>query len=138
MSRPDPEAVRARIRARNDAWREAAARNDLEGMLAIYAADARELLPGMPAVEGRETIRDFYAGLIERFPRFRNDFEPEEILVGGSADLAVARGRFRFTPDTDQPDDTQQGKYVGVWRRVEGEWRLAINISHADEPRGGE
>jgi hypothetical protein len=31
--------------------------------------DAQELLPGCPAIVGREAIRQFYAGLIQQLPR---------------------------------------------------------------------
>jgi uncharacterized protein (TIGR02246 family) len=54
-----------RIRTLDDAWAAAAARQDLEGMMAIYASDAQEMLPGCPAIAGREAIRRFYAGLIQ-------------------------------------------------------------------------
>ena len=94
----------ARLRRLDAAWKEAAAAHDLDGMMAIYAEDAREILPGMPPIVGREAIRDFYAGLMRTFPRFAHHFEAEEITVSASGDLAVVRGRYRFTPDREQPE----------------------------------
>lgn len=122
----------ARIRALDGAWSAAAARRDLDGMMAIYAPDAEEPLPGMPAVVGREAIRDFYRELIERFPDFAHEFEPEEITVAASEDLAVVRGTYRFMPDSGSPEEAQVGKFVGVWCLVVGDWRLKYNISNAD------
>ena len=122
----------ARIRALDDQWLEAAARRDLEGMLTIYAPDARELLPDSPAIVGRDGIRAFYARLLDQLPRFAHRFEAEEITVGGAGDLAVVRGSYRSTPDTLQPAQVQTGKFVGVWRRREGDWRLVVNISNGD------
>jgi ketosteroid isomerase-like protein len=49
----------ARIRARDAQWLAAAARRDLDGMMAIYATDAEELQPGLPSIAGREAIRRF-------------------------------------------------------------------------------
>lgn len=121
-----------RIEALDDHWRQAAARRDLDGMMAIYAADAQELLPGLPPIVGRDAIRAFYGDLIDRFPRFANEFEADEIIVAESGDLAVARGRYRFTPDTLNAADAQSGKFVGVWRYRDGDWRLLINISSSD------
>lgn len=126
----------ARIRALDVAWKEAAAGRDLDGMMAIYAADARELLPGLPPIVGRDSIRAFYRELIERHPRFAHEFEAEEIVLAESGDLAVVRGTYRFTPDTRRPDETRSGKFVGVWRRRDGDWRLQINISNADGSGG--
>ncbi len=102
--------------------------------MSIYAADAQELLPGVPAIEGRERTRDFYQSLFEQLPRMAHRFEPEAIIVAGSGDLAVVRGWYRFTGDTLRPEDVQVGKFVGVWRRDGGEWRLMMNISNSDTP----
>jgi uncharacterized protein (TIGR02246 family) len=127
-----PEQHAARIRALDDGWLRAAERRDLDGMMSIYAADAQELLPAAPAVVGRAAIRDFYAALMARFPRFRHRFELERITVAASGDLAVARGSYQFTPDTDQPDHVFRGKFLGVWRFQDGDWRLQYNISNGD------
>ena len=123
-----------RIRALDEAWAAAAARRDLNGMMAIYAPAARELLPGCPAIVGREAIRQFYAGLIQQFPRFAHHFELEAITVAQSGDLAVVRGSYRFTADTLKPEQVQVGKFVGVWSSWGGDWRLVLNISNSDHP----
>lgn len=125
----------AAIDALNDAWREAARARDLDAMMRVYAADAREMLPGAPALVGRAAIREFYGDLMARYPRFQHTFEPTAVLVSASADLAVARGAYRFVPDADDPETVHVGKYVGVWRRgPEVGWRLALNISNSDSP----
>ena len=127
-----PEHHAARIRALDDGWLKAAERRDLDEMMSIYAADAEELLPDAPVLIGRAAIRNFYAALLARFPRFHHRFAPERITVAASGDLAVARGTYQFTPDTAQPDRVFHGKYVGVWRRQDGDWRLQYNIANGD------
>jgi len=101
-------------------------------MMAIYAPDAQELLPGMPPIVGRDLIRAFYRGVIAQLPRFANQFEAHEIIVAEAGDLAVVRGSYRFTPDTLHSEQFQTGKFVGVWRYRDGDWRLQTNISNAD------
>ena len=101
-------------------------------MMAIYAEDARELLPGFAAVVGRNAIRAFYQALIGQLPRFSHRFEPLEVVVAESEDLAVVRGAYQFTADSMQPETVETGKFVGVWRRRAGDWRLALNISNGD------
>jgi len=122
------------IRVLDEAWKESAAQRDLEGMIAIYAPDAQELLPDMLPIVGRDAIREFYRGLIEAFPRFAHKFEAHEIIVAESGDLAVVRGSYRFTADTLLPAEVQTGKFVGIWRRRGGDWRLQMNISNSDQP----
>lgn len=123
-----------RIRALDEGWARAVAARDLDGMMSIYAEDARELLPGLPVVVGREAIRAFYQGVIEQLPRFSHHFEPLEFVVAESEDLAVMRGAYRFTADHMHPEAVETGKYVGIWRRRAGDWRLALNISNSDHP----
>jgi uncharacterized protein (TIGR02246 family) len=137
MTSQEADRHAARIRELDEAWKQAAERHDLDGMMAIYAADARELPAGMPDIVGRDAIRAFYQELLDSFPRFSNEFTVEEIVVSASNDLAVAHGTYRFTPDTDQPGTSQAGKFVGVWRRLDGDWRLAMNISNSGEPTTG-
>jgi ketosteroid isomerase-like protein len=103
-------------------------------MMAVYAPDARELLPDVPSLIGTTAIRAFYASLMEQMPRFAHHFNVREITVGAAGDLAVVRGTYQFTPDVQVPSQVHSGKFVGVWRRLEGDWRLAINISNSDPP----
>lgn len=137
MPSPTAQEAAARIRALDEAWLDAAARRDLSAMMANYAVNAQELLPDMPAIVGRDSIRAFYESVIEQLPRFTHDFAPEDITVASSGDLAVVRGTYRFTPDTLKPQEVQEGKYVGVWRYDDGEWRLFINISNTSKPGPG-
>jgi len=124
-----------RIRELEEAWCVAVAQRDLDGMMEIYAPDAYELLPGQAALTGREAIRDFYRGVLDQFPRLRHSFDLQEITIAESADLAVVRGTYRFTPDADVPDVVEVGKFVGAWIFFEGDWRLEVNISNTDEAR---
>jgi uncharacterized protein (TIGR02246 family) len=127
----------ARIRSLDEGWRAAAARRDLDGMMGIYAPDAQELLPDVPPLVGRDAIRGFYQSLIKQLPRFAQHFDPQDITVAASGDLAVVRGTYRFTPDTARPREIHTGKFVGVWRFRDGDWRLQVNISNSDPPARG-
>lgn len=134
MNSTNSDQHTAQIRTLNEQWKRAAVRHDLDEMMAIYAPDAKELLPDMPPVVGRDAIREFYCGLIEELPRFAHQFDAHEIIVAESTDLAVVRGSYQFTADTLRPAEVQTGKYVGVWRRRDGEWRLQMNISNSNPP----
>jgi uncharacterized protein (TIGR02246 family) len=130
----DAAAEADRIRTLDHQWLAAEARRDFAGMMAIYAPDAREMLPGMPAVVGRDSIEALFRAVHARFPRFVHRFVPDTIAVAASGDLAVVRGRYRFAPDSLKPDEQEVGKFVGVWQREGGLWRLAIDISNSDRP----
>ena len=121
-----------RIRALDDSWVAAVRRRDLDGMMAIYAPEAQELLPGQLPLIGREAIRDFYRQQLETLPRFDHASAIEEAMIAESGDLAVVRGSYRFTFDEDSPEEFDVGKFVEIWVYVSGDWRLQINISNSD------
>jgi uncharacterized protein (TIGR02246 family) len=123
-----------RIRELDEGWLEAAARRDLDGMMAIYAPEAHELQPGLPPIIGRDAIREFYLGLIERLPRFRHSFTMDEVTIAESGDLAIVRGTYQFIPDDSVPEQADLGKFVAVWVFASGDWKLQINISNSDGP----
>jgi uncharacterized protein (TIGR02246 family) len=120
----------ARIRGLDESWKAAAARRDLDGMLAIYADDAQELLPGLAPIVGREAIRKFYGRVLEQLPHCVYAFEGHETVVAQSADLAVVRGSYRFTPGRTLAGKRSDGK---VHRRVAPpRRRLAPSIQHVE------
>jgi len=123
-----------RIRELNESWLAAARRRDLDGMMAIYAPDAQELMPAQPAVVGREAIRELYRQLITSSPRFGHAVSMDEVTIAESGDLAVIRGSYRFTYDENTPERVDIGKLVSVWVYLLGDWKLQLIIANSDIP----
>ena len=123
-----------RIRELNESWLAAARQRDLDGMMAIYAPDAQELMPAQPAVVGREAIRELYRQLITNSPRFGHAVSMDEVTIAESGDLAVVRGSYRFTYDENTPEHVDIGKLVSVWVYTLGDWKLQIIIANSDIP----
>lgn len=130
----DTAAEAERIRVLDQRWLDALAARDFDAMMVMYAADAREMLANQPAIEGHDSILAFFQALHARFPRFSHHFEPRTITVAQSGDLAVVTGTYRFIPDSLDPQNDDVGKFVGVWKRQDGQWRLALDISNSDRP----
>ena len=122
-----------RIRALDESWCVAAGRRDLDAMMAIYAPEAQELLPGQSAIIGRDAIRDFYRQMLDDYPRLEQRIDMHEITIAESGDLAAVRGSYQFVPDTQDPDVVEVGKFVSIWVYAEGDWRLQVNISNSDD-----
>jgi len=108
--------------------------HDLDGMMAIYTPGGAGAAAGTAAPGRARRIREFYRQLLIDLPRFQYSFSMDEVTIAESADLAVVRGAYRFTFDEEQPDDVDDGKFVGVWVFNSGDWRLQINISNSDSP----
>jgi hypothetical protein len=95
------------IRRLSTEWLAAEVSKDVEGAVAMYADDAVELPSNTPMVVGKEAIRTWYKGWL-----------PDSAL---SVTFA--------TEDV--------GKYLTVWKRVGGKWKVLADMNASDQPVAG-
>jgi ketosteroid isomerase-like protein len=67
-----------------------------------------------------------------RTPGFDLTFAPEQIVVSSSGDMALDRGTYSLTIAPDGTTQTDTGKYVVVWRKIDHEWKAAADIFNSD------
>jgi ketosteroid isomerase-like protein len=112
------------------------ASENVDSLASLYAEDALLYPQGEPLVEGREAIRAKYA---EWFAMGNAAFENRRISVTANGPLAIERGRFTMTitPEpgdtTGMPAMTETGKYVVVWKNVNGTWLISDDIGTSDQ-----
>lgn len=114
----DTESIRAAIVDGSQQWAAAARTGDAQALTNLYANDAVINAPGTPRVTGRDEISAFFAQMVSEGP-YENTISTDEVIVSESGDLAVELGSFT--------DPSGNGKYVGVWKNVGGEWKLFID-----------
>ena len=105
---------------------------DLNGVLDSYDDSLIKLRQGATPETKSEVARRL-ARMFESF-RTRVEVLNQEIEVGG--DLAFARGRFRvtLTPRAGGERRELQRRYLEIWRRRGGRWRVARTMDNtADE-----
>ncbi len=112
-------------------WNEAIRAKDAEAVAALYAEDAVKLVPNLPLLEGRQEIEGYYAGLFE-VPDFQSTFGPTRIVVADGGDLAYDYGTYTASWTGEAGPAEEVGKYVSVWRRIDGDWRLAVDMDNPD------
>lgn len=110
------------IDAGNQATAAAIMAGDAESVAAGYTDDAYVLAPDAATVRGREGIRLFWQGMIESGVKNVHIGTGE---VASSGDLAYAVGTLEVT---GADDTTGYARYVLVFKRVSGEWRLHLDI----------
>lgn len=111
----------------------AAQAGDAAAFAALFAPDGQLLFPNRPRVTGREAIQ---AASAEDFavPGFRVEWQQSDVRIAQSGDLAVSTGSYQLTltPPSGRIED--RGKYMTVWRKVDGEWRVAADMINTDLP----
>lgn len=112
-------------------WNEAISAKDAEAAAALYAEDAVKLVPNVPLLEGRQAIHEYYTGLFE-VPELQSTFGPTRIVVSTNGDLAYDYGTYTASWTGEDGPAEEEGKYVSVWRKVEGEGVLAVDMDNPD------
>jgi uncharacterized protein (TIGR02246 family) len=124
----------AAIRAKASEYDQASNAEDIEAVMALYLDDAVRMNPNMPAVVGREAIRDYY---LTSWAEADGDVTNEAVGVRVSGDLATAWGTWsgRIVPaDGSEPYD-DQGKWSATWlRQPDGSWKTLWDIWSSDLP----
>ena len=131
-SAADEEAIRRQV-AR---WLQLVKSKDSAAIAQMYTEDGAVMPPNATIGKGRTAIQQTWASMMNT-PGFELTFAPEQIVLSGSADMALDRGTYRLAiaPSGKAQNDT--GKYVVVWRKVGGEWKAAADIFNSDQPAGG-
>jgi uncharacterized protein (TIGR02246 family) len=124
--------VEAAIRAANARFMAAVGRGDVAGMMSAYVDDAMVLPPNGPAVHGTADIEKFWTAFLGA-GKFDLTLTPDKILR--SCDLATEVGHYSvtITPKGAAPVH-DAGKYAVTWRRVGGDWKIAVDMFGPDHP----
>jgi uncharacterized protein (TIGR02246 family) len=130
----DVAADEAAVRANNPAWFAAYNAGEVDKVAALYADDAVLSIPGAPAARGSAAILEALtkdhaasaaAGVTLNAGSSRAD-------AGVSGDLAWEWNTFSVTDKAGATVDT--GKYVTVYGRRDGKWRIIRDIWNSDAP----
>jgi len=107
------------------------AQHDIAAIAACYTEDAQMLPAHMKPIDGRAAI-----GAVFKFTGGQGhtlEFLTRELDVLGAS--AVEIGEYvRRAGDGSTVD---QGKYIVIWKRVDGEWKIHRDMFNTSRPRAG-
>ena len=129
----DAKADEQAIRALDAQFETTAAKGDLDGQVRSYAGDAIMLPPDRTALRGFEAIRANSADFL-KLPGLVLRVIPERIEVAAAGDFAVDTGRVEVEFDSRQGRVKSASKYLQVWRKTNGEWKIAYDTWNSNAP----
>jgi ketosteroid isomerase-like protein len=130
----DVELIVEQIRRADQALLQAEEQRDLESAMALVAPHAVFQPPGLPAIVGHEAIRRFYEEQWFTLPYVEMFGKADTVVVAASGDLEYLDGRSHLMLEISGEHVVSEGKYLGVWQRTEGHWRLVAISWTANEP----
>lgn len=121
------DSVKVHIMKMNEGYSERFVSNDPVFYADRYCMDAQVYSPGLPAVAGRDSIRNFF------YNNGNNKEAKIELPPGnfyGNADLVVEEGNYNF-PD-GKGGSVDKGKFLAIWKQENGKWKLFREIWNTD------
>lgn len=104
---------------------------DAAGVAALYTEDAMVLPPDGEIAEGREAIHALWQSLIDA-GLGQIDLQPADIEVAGN--VAAETSTFEGVVTSEEGETPVAGKYVVVWKRIDGVWFLHRDIWNTPTP----
>lgn len=128
-----PGDAEAAIHRNNADFVAAMAAGDAEKLASMYAESGVVYPPNAPAMNGSAAIRQFWAGLTGSS---NVNLKIAPVNVMQSCDMAVETGTYELTiaPKSGGGSMNDNGKYVVVWRKVGGQWKIAVDTFNSNLP----
>jgi uncharacterized protein (TIGR02246 family) len=120
------------IKAAHRAFAEAAVRHDIDGIMSVFASDAIIMPPDAEMVRGRDAIRRHWKGALDGG---LSDLKinPTDIQVIGDVAIEIGHATLSMAPP-GAAETHANVKYVEIWKKVRGHWRVYRGTWNARSP----
>ena len=122
---------RQAIAATNQQFVAAFARRDARGMAELYTANGQLLPTGSDFVTGTPAIQAFWQAVMGMGIK---EATLETVELESHGDTAHEVGRYTLRGDGGQMLD--EGKYIVIWKREGGQWKLHRDIWNSSRAAG--
>jgi ketosteroid isomerase-like protein len=115
------------------AWIKAAQDKNIDQAVSYYADDASVMPPGAPIATTAQQRRAVWQSLLSD-PKSTLDFGRIKLEIAKSGELAYDLGWTELkTTDAQGKTATGRGKYVVVWKKINGQWKVVADIVNQDK-----
>lgn len=135
-SKVDIQAETDTIRSLENQWTSGLQTKNVDQIMDLTSNDCTIMRSNAPAIDGPQAIRDRQELMFQDTTLLYETYTAmvDTIEVAASGDLAYARGHDDISIITERGIVQEKGKWVDVWKKIDGEWKAIISISNSDEP----
>ena len=132
ISTPDKAAANEQaIRQTNERWLALIRDHDAAAVSKLYAPDGAMMAPSAPIAQGQPALEKAWGGLMQ-MPGFGLTFKADKIVVAKGGEMALDQGTYVLSLSGPKGPTKDIGKYVVVWRNIDGQWKVAADIFNTD------
>jgi len=113
-------AIRAAATAFGAAWNA----GDAKALAAFYTEDATVMAPGGEPAQGRAAIEAAFTEALKMVPGSKMTITPGEVMPADGWAVEVGR----FVQNGADGSHLDHGRYIAVWKNVNGKWMLHRDI----------
>jgi ketosteroid isomerase-like protein len=116
------------------AWSNAAEKKDVDSVAGFMAEDGSTLPPNAPEIKGHEAVKKGWADLLA-LKDSNIKWAPTLVQVADSGEIGYTSGTWSMAWTGDRGEKlTDNGKYLEVWKKVDGKWKCYLDMYSSDKP----
>jgi uncharacterized protein (TIGR02246 family) len=134
VSKPDLAMEEKAIRDADAQWLKAVQDRNPETPAALFASDGVSYRTHLEPIVGPAAIQAANVKELAENPKRVVAWTTDSIQVAESGELAVQAGTYHFTGLGPKGDGEDKGRFVTVWKKIGGEWKVAHDIGSTTMP----
>ncbi len=107
----------------SEQYRQAWLNGDTAAALARVSSDIRILISGVPDIVGAESVRAMFVQEMATYRIPTLTLDRQDLIVRGDHAIDIGRYDEILVPKTG-PQMRNRGRYMTIWRRESGAWRI--------------
>jgi uncharacterized protein (TIGR02246 family) len=133
-AKPDLAIEEKAIRDMDARWLQAAQARDAAGEAAMFATDGVAYREHVDPLVGPAAFQTWGTKLYAENPKQSTMWTTDSIRIADSGDLAIQTGQYHVTGIGPKGEREDKGRFVTVWKKVNGEWKVAYDIGSTTMP----
>ena len=128
---PDLAADERAIRELAARWQKALLERDAATQAAMFAEDGVSYHDGEEPLVGPAAILEWEKKGVTTHPKAKITSTTKELRIAAAGDMAIQAGEGQLTDLGDNGEDhtVRKQRFVTVWKKVDGEWKVAHDIA---------
>ena len=117
------------IEAANQEISELLAKGDSVGMVGAYSSDGAAMVANSPAIKDKNQLKSIWNSFVQSG---NTNLKLNTMEVWGDENYISEEGTYELK--TKEGNQVDNGKYIVIWKKENGKWKLHRDMSSSDLP----